>query len=432
MPEIRVLDLKKPSFILILFFVVLLAIPLSLPFSAKAAQQNAVIKQGTLERTATQDAPNLTYALKLVQEGKVGAGLKVLTNLFTSSAFVQKFENLMTEKLLFRVPAIHFSRAIDRAIIKFAYEFTGDSIIPADMRSGIYYDSEFDQLLYTPSFFNLEAKQTIDERTKNYETLIQKNPTQNFYLFYQQTLKNSGYHPLIQLFSEADSGQALEYFEQNLPPGLTFRKFLLTSHQDHLDYYYRTDHHWRVSGIIRAYQEIYDLLSINYPDISPALTITELKTFPDIKFLGHMARQTFYPIQGDDFTVEVITIPSHETIWSGRKIDDTGRLAYFDGKYSTVPYINHYNGFYGEVTDLIEYTFENSSDRNLLIFGSSFQNSLDPLLASHYKKTYCVDLRYYTDFSLSSFLDEHKVDDILIIGDNDVAFQDVEYWKINP
>ena len=336
------LDLKKTSsYLLIIFFVVLLAIPFSLPFSAKAAQQNAVIKQGTLDRSAAQGAPNLTFALKLVREGKVGEGLRVLTNLFTNSSFVQKFENLVTEKLLLRVQAINFSRAIDRAIIEFTYGFTEDSIIPADMRSGIYYDSEFDQLLYTPSFFNLEAKQTIDERIKNYEALIQNNPDQNFYLYHQQTLKNSSYHPLIPLFSEADSGQALENFEQNLPEGLTFRKFLLTSHQDHIDYYYRTDHHWRVGGVIRAYQEIHDLLSLNYPDISPALTITDTKTFPDIKFSGHMARQTFYPIQGDDFTVEEIAIPSHETIWNGRKIDDTGRLAYFEGKYSTVPYINH-------------------------------------------------------------------------------------------
>src|SRR5690606_25873159 len=211
-----------------------------------------------------------------------------------------------------------------------------------------------------------------------------------------------------------------------------YRKFVLNSHQDHLDYYYRTDHHWRVSGVIRAYQEIHELLSLNYPKISPALKFGGLKTFSDFKFSGHMARNTLYPLQGDDFVVEVVDLPDHEIIWNGKPIEDTGRLAYFDGNYSTVPYINHFNEFYGQVADLIEYTYENSEERNLLIIGSSFRNSLDPLLASHYRKTYCVDLRYYTDFSLSAFLADHKVDDILIIGDNDVAFQDVEFWKINP
>ncbi len=423
---------KKLSYLLILFFVILLAIPLSLPFQAEIAQQTAVIKQGTLERTAAQSGPNLTRALQLFREGEVGEGLDVVVNLFTSSAFVQKFENLIIEKMPFRFPAIQFSRTVDRAIIKLAYAFTGDSIIPADMKSGIYYDSKFNQLIYTPSFFNSEAKQNIDERINNYEELIQTYPNLNFYLYHQQTLKNSPYHPLVEFFNEADGGQALEYFEQNLPDDLIYRKFVLNSHQDHLDYYYRTDHHWRVSGVIRAYQEIHELLSLNYPKISPALKFGGLKTFSDFKFSGHMARNTLYPLQGDDFVVEVVDLPDHEIIWNGKPIEDTGRLAYFDGNYSTVPYINHFNEFYGQVADLIEYTYENSEERNLLIIGSSFRNSLDPLLASHYRKTYCVDLRYYTDFSLSAFLADHKVDDILIIGDNDVAFQDVEFWKINP
>ena len=423
---------KYLSYSLIMFFVILLAIPSSLPFQAMIAQQTAVIKQGTLERTASQSGPNLTHALNLFKEGEFGEALDVVLELFTSSAFVQKFENLIIEKMPFRYPAIQLSRTVDRAVIKLAYAFTDDSIIPADMKSGIYYDSKYNQLIYTPSFFNPEAQKNIDERVNNYRELIQTYPNLNFYLYHQQTLKNSPYHPLIELFNEADRGQALLYFEHNLPDGLIYRKFVLTSHQDHLDYYYRTDHHWRVSGVIRAYQDIHELLSMNYPEISPALQIRGLKTFTEFKFSGHMARNTLYPIQGDDFVVEIVDFPDHDIIWHGMSIEDTGRLAYFRGDYSTVPYINHFNEFYGQVTDLIEYTYENSEDRNLLIIGSSFRNSLDPLLASHYRKTYGVDLRYYTDFSLSTFLDDHKVDDILIIGDNDVAFQDNNYWKINP
>ncbi len=410
----------------------MLITPFSLPFEADTAQQTAVIKQGTLERTPSQNAPNLTSAIKLIREGKIAEGLNILINLFTNSAFVQKFENLITDKVPFRVSAIRFSRAIDRAIIKLAYGFTNDSIIPADMTSGIYYDTKFEQLLFTPTFFNLDAKRSIDARIENYEELIRSNPNINFYLYYHQTLKNSAHHPLNEIFIDADNGQAFKYFEQELPAGLTIKTFLLESHKDHLDYYYRTDHHWRVNAIIRVYQEIYNMLSANYPDISSPLIINELESFPQINFLGFMARQTLYPIRGDEFIVEKITIPDHELIESGQKIEKNRRSVYFEGNYSTVPYINHYNAFYGEVTDLIEYTFKNTSDRNLLIIGSSYQNSLDPLLASHYKKTYCIDLRYYTDFSLSSFLKEHKVNDILIIGDNDVAFQDIDFWKINP
>jgi hypothetical protein len=128
----------------------------------------------------------------------------------------------------------------------------------------------------------------------------------------------------------------------------------------------------------------------------------------------------------------VIDIPEHEMYFSGQKVEVDTREIYFEGDYSMIPYTNHFNEFYGNVTDLIEYNFENDSDRNLLIIGSSFRNALDPLIASHYNKTYCIDLRYDTDFDLSDFLSEHEVDDILIVGDNEVAFENVEYWKINP
>jgi len=423
---------NRISFVLAIFFIFLLAIPLSLPFETDADVETAVLEKGEVERTPEQSAPNLTYALKLLQQGKIADGLDILFNLFISSEFVQKFENLINEKVPFRVPAIHFSKAVDRAIIKLAYGFTDDRVIPADMTLDFYYDTEYEQLLFKPTLFDSAAKQIIDERIQNYQELIRAHPDQKFYLYYHQTLHNSEFHPLNPVFSNADNGQSLEYFEQNLPDGLSFEKFLLNSHEDHLNYYYRVDHHWRVNAIVRAYQEIHALLSENYPDITQPLQITNTIQFPEINFLGMMARRTLFPVRGDEFVVEDVAFPAHDLIESGRKIENDRRSIYFEGKYSTIPYINHYNAFYGEVADLIEYDFDNSSDRNLLIIGSSFQNSVDPLIASHYDKTYCIDLRYYTDFSLSTFLSDYDVDDILIIGDNEVAFQAVQYWKINP
>jgi hypothetical protein len=84
------------------------------------------------------------------------------------------------------------------------------------------------------------------------------------------------------------------------------------------------------------------------------------------------------------------------------------------------------------VTDLVEFSFENDSGRNLLILGSSFRYALDPLLASHYNNTYGIDLRYFTDFSLSEFLAENNVDDVLFIANNHILFQDLENWTITP
>ena len=85
---------------LAIFFIFLLAIPLSLPFETDADVETAVLEKGEVERTPEQSAPNLTYALKLLQQGKIADGLDILFNLFISSEFVQKFENLINEKAL--------------------------------------------------------------------------------------------------------------------------------------------------------------------------------------------------------------------------------------------------------------------------------------------------------------------------------------------
>ena len=421
---------KFLPYVLTLFFVILLSIPGYWLLKGEASTEESVVEARTLVALGPTDNPNLKRALNLIKNGDLWGGTKALIDLYVNATFVEKFERATSDQFPFRMPIIQFSKALERYIIDFSYFLVDDPVTPADMTNGIYFDSENNQLLQPVTLFNSSVREKIDERIDNYNDLIQAHPEQNFYLYYHQTIHNSQYHPMAPYFSEADKGQSIEYFEKNLPEGLILEKFPLTSMEDHLYYYYRTDHHWTVYGILRAYEEIHQMLAQNYPEISPMLDYEEIVEFPEIEFLGYMARRTFYPINGDKFMVEVIDIPPHEMLWSGQLVEKSPRSVYFEGEYSMIPYTNHFNEFYGNVTDLIQYTFENDSDRNLLIIGSSFRNALDPLLASHYKKTYCIDLRYYRDFSLSGFLEEHKVDDILIVGDNVVALDDIDYWKI--
>jgi hypothetical protein len=104
---------------------------------------------------------------------------------------------------------------------------------------------------------------------------------------------------------------------------------------------------------------------------------------------------------------------------------------YLSGNYPRGEYVNHYGEYYGTDFGLLEFVSQNGSTRNIAVFGSSADNPLIPLIASHYFHTYSVDLRLYDDFTLSDFLAEHPVDDILIIGENWGSFG-VEYWQIHP
>ncbi len=395
---------KFTQYFLILFFLILLFVPVSWLTNIGASPEESVVEARTLVALEPASNPNLGRALDFIEQGKYREAAEILINLYTSASFVNKFERATSDQFPFRM----------------------------HMTSDIYYDKTNNQLVFSPNLFDEAARKAIDERINNYEEIIQSHPDKNFYLYYHQTLENSEFHPLSASFAYADKSQSIGYFEENLPENLVLKKFMLEGMEDHLENYYRTDHHWNVNGILKAYGDIHDMLASNYTGISPMLEHTDILKFPDIEFLGLMARRTFYPIKGDDFAVEIVDFPAYEMKVNDQLIEQNQRQAYFEGNYSNVPYTNHYNEFYGYVTNYTEYTFENDSNRNLLFIGSSYRYALDPLVASHYKKTYCVDLRYFTDFSLSEFLAEHDVDDILIIGDNDVAFEDLEYWKIHP
>ncbi len=423
---------KAYTFVLIIFFLMLPTIPVLLMTKIGRTTDVSVLESRAMVALEPVQNPNLKRAVNYAKDGDLRAAFTIIYNLYTNATFVNNFEHALNDQFPFRLPIIEFSKGLDRRIIKFTYAFTKDIIFPADFTSNLYFDPEHEQLIHQPTLFNTKTKERINQRINNYSDLINAHPDQNFYLFYHQTLHNSEYYPIADLFYEADKGLGIQYFEQNIPKNLLLKKFLLGNFEDHLKYYYRTDHHWNVYGIIRAYEEIHEMLSKNFNQISPPLKINGIYEFDKIEFLGYMARRSLYPVTGDDFKVEIVDFPRHEIYINDQPFTEDLRNDYFSGNYSTIPYTNHFNGFYGNVANLIEYRFDNDTNRNLLIIGSSFRNALDPLLASHYDHTYCIDLRYYKNFSLSSFLEEHKVDDILVVGDNVVAFEDIEYWKINP
>ena len=70
----------------------------------------------------------------------------------------------------------------------------------------------------------------------------------------------------------------------------------------------------------------------------------------------------------------------------------------------------------------MEFNFNNPERDNLLIIGISFDNPIDELLASHFNKTYKVDLRNYEKdigekFNIIDFTEKNDINNILIIGD---------------
>ncbi len=289
-------------------------------------------------------------------------------------------------------------------------------------------------LLGEPSLFTKDEQKTIEGKIAQYKKIIQANKDINFHAFYLELIENSPYHPVNDEFKHADAGRSYDFFAANKPKRLKLDALRLTSFEDHLKYYYRTDHHWNAYGILQGYEQIYQLLADSYPDISPMITSGEVYTFPDIAFLGRWAKLLNHNVKSDPFSVYLANLPPYRIYdRDGNEIDYNNKDEYLAGHYSTEKFADHYVEYYGEDVDFLEYVSDNGSDRNLLIIGDSFTNAIEPLLASHYQHTYCVDIRKYPDYkwSFSEFVSQYDVDDVLILGGAGVVMYQWR-WSIQP
>ncbi|MEA3478900.1 MAG: hypothetical protein U9R60_12015, partial [Bacteroidota bacterium] len=145
---------KIYPYLLTLFFIIQIMIPASWLFKGGASPEESVVEAREAVALKPASSPNLSRAITLIKEGNYWEGAKLLIDLYTGSSFVGKFETAASDKFPFRLPIIQFSKALERGIIKSAYAFTSDTVIPADMGREIYYDSENNQLIYPPTPFN--------------------------------------------------------------------------------------------------------------------------------------------------------------------------------------------------------------------------------------------------------------------------------------
>ncbi len=316
------------------------------------------------------------------------------------------------------------------------YEFTETVTKIGKLGSTDVYVTDVTGVIFPePRRFRSKEQEDLDNKIAQYEMIIDLFPDLNFYAFYLELIQYSEHNPMNKEYPDVDAGKALEYFVANKPAELKLEILPLTSFKDQIDYYYRTDHHWNVLGVMTGYERIYKMLAKNYRDISSMNKPTRIHTFEDIEFVGTWARELGYEAAPEPFKVGVYDLPPYKVYdSSGNELDYGRKEEYFNGEYGEDFYTDHYVDYYG-VDDVgyLEYISQNGAERNLLIIGDSFTNAIEPLLASHYNHTYCIDIRRLPDydFSMSEFTAEHEVDDVLFLGGAEVIFYTWR-WTIKP
>ncbi len=189
--------------------------------------------------------------------------------------------------------------------------------------------------------------------------------------------------------------------------------------EDYENYFYKTDHHWNYKGSYQGYQDIIKLI---YGDDEKIIEPKNIKNF-DLNYYGSKTRLSQYKYLKEKFSVYEFNIPNHTEYVTGEKTNYYEIPNNINLYYNNIDEIrnnwswdtNHYAAYYGGDYDEVIYNYNREDRSNLLIIGSSFTNAINKLVASHFNKTFVIDLRYYKNFDFNEYVHENNIDTFLYI-----------------
>lgn len=181
------------------------------------------------------------------------------------------------------------------------------------------------------------------------------------------------------------------------------------------DFYFNTDHHYNFNGAYKTYYEITNTMrDKNGLDIEPPLEKDDMDitTLPQ-RFTGTRNRALYYLYPSKE---KIQIAYPKEKIYYHKTTNGNpdSSFYYLDDNASAASYGVYMGGDVGATVI--------KTDRpdlpNLLIFGDSFTNPIEPLMYYHFNETHILDFRYYKEMSLYDYVEKYKPDAIVMVRDD--------------
>jgi len=194
--------------------------------------------------------------------------------------------------------------------------------------------------------------------------------------------------------------------------------------------FYKTDHHWNYKGSYRGYTTALEML---LPNESPLVPTEEVYLGLGSGSMTDTEETNYY---SEEFWVYDFDFPAMTYYNNGKQLSDYGNLkdSIAKAKAGNLSKKNTYAHIYGDdLKDLVIVNSNYTGNGNILVIGSSYDNAVLKLLASHYDELHCVDMRKWTvpvdengnptstrsnSFSLSKYITENNITTVLFYGDD--------------
>lgn len=197
-----------------------------------------------------------------------------------------------------------------------------------------------------------------------------------------------------------------------------YARLNVDSYDTYKKYFYKTDHHWNYEGSYTGYKQIINMIL----DKNVTLIMPKKTTTFDIDFFGSRARTENIYKYHEKFKVYDFEKLNYKCYINRQEKQYGNKDKYYNGQYLREKAANHYGIFYGGDYGEVLYDFNNQSKQNILIIANSYSNAINDLIASHFNKTFVVDLRHYKkemkeEFNIDEYIKRNDIDILLILGD---------------
>ena len=329
---------------------------------------------------------------------------------FISGSFQDNFEAAISDQfvlsskirvgynyLISKMPTLN----IEKAVCENHYLEIVNSV---DMRRGTLNCEDY--ILYYP--IPLEEKtDAIEENIKRYNHL--NNIADTYYYFVNES-SNYDYEKNIKV------ADFVKLLKDNLTGDYHIDSFDFDSYNEYKDNFYKTDHHWNYIGSYKGYVDIANMLGVKSSEL---MKPTGEATNHEYYYGSGAQRTKNYSIK-EEFVYYKFEFPEHKT-WVNGEVGSYNHYAdYANHEYNYDYKTNYYSYLYGEDEGEVIFDYNQPKRDNLLIVSNSFGNPIKEMIASHFNKTYVVDLRYYERkmgklFVFSEYLKNNNIDKVLVI-----------------
>jgi hypothetical protein len=181
----------------------------------------------------------------------------------------------------------------------------------------------------------------------------------------------------------------------------------LLKHNKDYQMFYRLDNHWTSFGAYYAYVEYAKANNLKAYSLN-SFDIKEVSN----DYKGSLYTKTADYNAGPD-SMHIFSLPNTnytvEYIYEEKQADSLYKTEFLKGR-------DKYSYFLGSTNSLIVITNNQiSTDKELIVIGDSYSNSIIPFLVNHYKKVHVIDPMYYRGSVSKYVLSNKSITDCLII-----------------